>query len=332
MRAEGEFAQGAIPGFRNAPILTDHERHQVGLTYKQRGQDAAIALGHALVDPVRDDRVAHWAGLARRAGVEPALVTCWRGGLRSQIASAWLKEASVPVARVSGGYKAMRQELLQTLEHPPRLKLLAGLTGSGKTRLLAALPIREKVDLEELACHRGSSFGAFMNQSQPSQASFENAVAMGLRGCAKPVLIEDESVVIGSLHVPAALRRLMQVEPVIYVDAPLTERVRNIFTEYVARPLQEGMTADALQAKLAASIHKLSRRLGGALTGETIQEVKAAFAAHPGDEEPHHRWIATLLTNYYDKGYTYAFERGRRDIAFRGTYEECQQWILHQYA
>ena len=40
VRAEIEFARGAIPGAVNLPILTTAEREQVGTCYKRSGQEA----------------------------------------------------------------------------------------------------------------------------------------------------------------------------------------------------------------------------------------------------------------------------------------------------
>lgn len=331
MRSEGEFAQGSLPAFVNAPILDDGERHQVGLTYKEQGQSAAIAHGHRLIGPDRETRVERWARLVGASRSGRALVTCWRGGLRSQIACEWLAAFGCQVIRIEGGYKAMREQLLRTLATPPPLRVLAGLTGCGKTRLLANLPIAEKVDLEGLARHRGSSFGGYLKVPQPSQATFENAVGMALRNCRRPVLIEDEGVSIGSLHQPLALRKALLSTPVVYIEAPLAERVNHIFAEYVAEPLRCGMESEMLRATLVASVHKLARRLGGALTTRVSDQINAAFSEGVLVPERHAAWIGALLTEYYDKGYTYAFHRHNREIAFRGHYEECRQWILAQY-
>src|SRR4051794_10579133 len=98
VRSEGEHADGAIPGFVNAPILTNEERHRVGICYQEQGQDAAIRLGHELVDPHRTERVARWLG----AGPE-LLVGCWRGGLRSRIAAEWIREAGGSAVALQGG-------------------------------------------------------------------------------------------------------------------------------------------------------------------------------------------------------------------------------------
>ncbi len=37
VRSEGEFAKGSLPNSFNLPILSNHERHLVGICYKQKG-------------------------------------------------------------------------------------------------------------------------------------------------------------------------------------------------------------------------------------------------------------------------------------------------------
>ena len=49
VRAPIEFATGSLPNAVNLPLMSDEERHQVGICYKEQGQQAAIELGHQLV-------------------------------------------------------------------------------------------------------------------------------------------------------------------------------------------------------------------------------------------------------------------------------------------
>ncbi len=328
VRSEGEFAAASIPGFQNAPILRNQERHEVGLCYRNRGQTAAIELGYKLVGPVRESRVQEW--LQKTQVHSDLIVACWRGGLRSRIASEWIEASGRPVHLVEGGYKALRHELLKVLEQPYQFLVISGLTGAGKTQLLDALPLREKLNIEALAAHRGSSFGRFMNRPQPTQATFENRLALGLRNCKRPVLVEDESKVIGSLHLPEAIHTAMSQSQLIILESGLRERTQHIYEEYVAEVLESGVDPQKLEAALTASTYKLQRRLGGLLTSRIIAGLQTAFASR--DPEAHFRWIEMLLNEYYDSRYRYSQVHKSRPLAFRGTYEECQQWILNQYA
>lgn len=61
VRAPVEFAQGALPGAVNLPLMVDEERRQVGIAYKQQGLSAAIALGEQLVSgDIKQSRIAAW--------------------------------------------------------------------------------------------------------------------------------------------------------------------------------------------------------------------------------------------------------------------------------
>ena len=168
VRAPAEFAKGHLPNSLNLPILNDEERHQVGLTFKREGQLVATRLGHKLVSgDVKEARIALWQSYI---DTHPeACVMCWRGGQRSQIAQQWLAESGYNVPRISGGYKACRQACLDILEQAAGAQkpwfVLAGRTGVQKTVLLNTLD--NSIDLEGLANHRGSAFGA-QNSPQPS--------------------------------------------------------------------------------------------------------------------------------------------------------------------
>jgi tRNA 2-selenouridine synthase len=172
LRAPGEFARGSVPSAINLPILSDTERADVGTTYKNSGQAAAIELGNRLVSgAVRDARLKAWRDFLTRH--PDARLFCWRGGLRSETAQQWLKAAGVSAPRVAGGYKALRNACLDALGSATTTKrwvVVGGRTGSGKTLLLQRTPLA--IDLEGLANHRGSAFGA-RDTPQPETQSAE---------------------------------------------------------------------------------------------------------------------------------------------------------------
>src|SRR5690606_26249060 len=65
-RAPVEFNKGAFPAAVNRPLMNDLERQKVGTCYKLHGQQAAIELGHRLVnDQTKADRVQTWAAFAK---------------------------------------------------------------------------------------------------------------------------------------------------------------------------------------------------------------------------------------------------------------------------
>jgi tRNA 2-selenouridine synthase len=179
-RAPIEFAKGAFPGAVNLPLMNDHERQRVGTCYKQHGQQAAIVMGHQLVSgAIKAERIQAWADFARAH--PDGYLYCFRGGLRSQIVQQWLKdEAGIDYPRVAGGYKAMRNFLLNTVDQAVAqcdFVLLGGMTGTGKTEVLTQL--RNGLDLEGHANHRGSSFGKRAT-GQPTNIDFENRLAVDL--------------------------------------------------------------------------------------------------------------------------------------------------------
>ncbi len=79
VRAPIEFATGAFPSAVNLPVLEDHERQEVGITYKEEGPEAATALGYQLVSggETKTGRVAAWSELAARN--EHIALYCFRG-------------------------------------------------------------------------------------------------------------------------------------------------------------------------------------------------------------------------------------------------------------
>jgi tRNA 2-selenouridine synthase len=62
------------------------------------------------------------------------------------------------VTHLKGGYKAYRNEILNTLSRLKNIRILSGYTGSGKTEILQSLTDlgEQVIDLEALAHHRGS--------------------------------------------------------------------------------------------------------------------------------------------------------------------------------
>jgi tRNA 2-selenouridine synthase len=311
LRAPVEFAQGAFPGTTNLPLLTDAERHEVGLCYKVAGPKAAIELGHRLVaGNVREARMQGWLNWCRRH--PEGQIYCFRGGLRSVTVQRWLQESGCRVARVHGGYRAMRRFLLRTLDEAAEgtpLVLLSGRTGSGKTRLLRHL--ERAIDLEELARHRGSAFGRRPG-GQPTQIDFENALAIGLlrlgtapsAEASAPIVLEDESKLIGHRLIPPALFARMSISPRVVIDEPLERRVEITLEDYVLAPLGEyqqfhgeGRAQELLAQELLASLDRIRNRLGGLRHAELRRDLLAALGEQQrtGSAETHREWIRSLL-------------------------------------
>ena len=328
LRAPAEFALGAFPGAVNLPLLTDAERAAIGTRYKTCGQTAAIALGEVLVSgATRRTRIDAW-----RAHIDThpgSLLYCWRGGLRSQIAQQWLQEAGVAVARIEGGYKALRSTCLDAIDAfcaSPRLLVLAGRTGSGKTDLLREFDA--SIDLEQLVNHRGSAFGSAFTP-QPTPISFENTLAIELmRKRSHPcLLIEDESRTIGRLALPIALHAAMQAAPLAVIEVSRDERVQRIHHEYVDGPLRAGVTAAELHRRFVDAVDRIRRRLGGQRHADVRSAINTAFGSGVTGSGLHLTWIGMLLDWYYDPMYDHQLMTKHGRIAAAGDRPAIRDFV-----
>ncbi len=339
VRAPTEFGKGAFPHTVNLPLMNDVERQKVGTCYKQHGQQAALDLGHRLVSgALKAERIAAWAAFAR---VNPqGYLYCFRGGLRSQIVQQWLKEAGVAYPRVIGGYKAMRSFLIETIEAAVSecgFVLVGGLTGTGKTEVLAQLD--NALDLERHAHHRGSSFGKQVTP-QPSQIDFENTVAIDMlkqraigRG---QFVVEDEGQIVGSCSVPFSFYQGMQRSPLVWLEDSMEGRVARILRDYVI-DLHKAFVAHygheqggtAFAERLRHSLSSIARRLGGERYQRLSRIMDAALEeqARCGAVDLHRGWIEGLLHEYYDPMYAFQRERKRDRIVFSGGQGEVLEYL-----
>lgn len=339
-RAPVEFVKGAFPGVVNLPLMNDIERQKVGTCYKMHGQQAAIELGHKLVSgKVKAERIQAWADFAR-AHPEGYLY-CFRGGLRSQIVQQWLKaEAGIEYPRVVGGYKAMRTFLLETLQQAVEqcdFVLVGGLTGTGKTEVIAAAS--NSLDLEGHANHRGSSFGKRASP-QPAQIDFENRLAIDIlkkrAAGVESFVLEDESRLIGSCSLPLELHQGMQHFPLIWLEDSFEGRVERILRDYVIDLSAEFVAAQgeeagfpAFAARLRQSLANIVKRLGG----ERYQRLAAVMDAALAEQEAtgrvdlHRGWIEGLLREYYDPMYAYQRESKAERIEFAGEQAAVLEYL-----
>lgn len=267
-RSPAEFALDRLPGAVNWPSLNDEERAQVGTEYVQGSPFAARKQGAVLVARnVARHIETHVQPLERNWR---PLVYCWRGGQRSGALATVLDQIGFTVHVLEGGYQAFRRQVVADLQALPPLSLrvLCGRTGSGKSRLLGAL--REAgaqvLDLEALACHRGSVLGLVPGQPQPSQKAFETQLWQSLRSFdpARPVFLEGESRTIGRLRIPELLLERLRQAPCLQVQMPLSARVELLLQDYAH-----------FSADLPAFCERLSalRELRGAAVVERWQDL-----------------------------------------------------------
>ncbi len=344
VRAPTEFADGAFPCAHNLPLIDDEERHRIGLTYQQQGQDRAIELGEQLVSgDIKAQRVAAWRDFLQRQ--PDAVLYCFRGGMRSRISQQWLRdEAGIHCPRVVGGYKAMRRFLIDELERNSsrcRPIVIGGRTGVGKTRLLAACDAN--IDLEGLAHHRGSAFGHHP-QPQPSQIDFENALSIALlkhlAAGNRAFAVEDESRNIGSRHIPPPFFAALEEAPLVLLEATDEERVEITLQEYVHDSLAAFCTESGggqgfvrWATYLQDSLDRIRRRLGGERHAQASRLLQEAIERHAtaGDTSGHRAWIEFLLHEYYDGMYGYQLRKKAARVVFRGPRAAVLDFLAATY-
>jgi tRNA 2-selenouridine synthase len=291
VRSPSEFLHGHIPGAVNIPLFDDHERKIVGTNYKQVNREAAIYAGlefagRKLAKLVKEGE--------KKAGIEKTLlVHCWRGGMRSN-SMAWLFETiGLTCYLLEGGYKSYRNHVRGTVSRPFSLRVIGGKTGSGKTAILHQLERtgEQVIDLEALARHKGSAFGALGEKEQPSTEQFENDLCRVLAGLdqEKDIWIEDESRNIGKCVIPGELYERMRVSETYFLDIPVEERAKCLVEEYASHD----------QGELKACVLKIQRRLGGERTQTAIESV----------EKKQFFTTAMITLQYYDKAYMHSLEK-----------------------
>lgn len=309
VRSPGEYNHAHIPDAKSIPLFTDEERKVVGTAYKQQSRQAAIKIGLDYFGPKMSEIVRNVELIINSKKILQTetplpianciLVYCWRGGMRSGAISWLLDLYGFKVYTLNGGYKNFRNYVLESFNQPYRFNVVGGFTGSGKTELLQALKTKgEKIiDLEGIACHKGSAFGSIGMPVQPSQEMFENILSGELSAMSSeqqqlhsplsilppPIWIEDESQRIGHINIPSTLWKNMRRSPIYFLDIPFEERLKHLAEEYGQLDTQCMLDA----------IDRIKQKLGG-LAAKQAYEYLAS-----GNTLESFR----ILLKYYDKFY-----------------------------
>lgn len=309
VRSPGEYNHAHLPGAISLPLFTDEERKQVGTAYKQISREKAIKIGldyfgpkmRPMVEQVEEICSKHAAVASPPETQTPKLVLiyCWRGGMRSGAVSWLLDMYGFKVYTLIGGYKKFRNHVLDNFKKPWHFNIIGGYTGSGKTELLKNLKEKGQlvIDLEGIAHHKGSAFGAIGLPPQPTQEMFENLLSCQLSdvGCqeellasgnsqlASPIWLEDESQRIGLVNIPGDLWKNMRRSKIWFLDIPFEERLKHIVPEYGVLD----------QEKLIAAIERISQKLGNLNAKTAILLLKEGKITESFE----------ILLKYYDKFY-----------------------------
>lgn len=289
VRTPEEFKQGHIPGAINFPLFETYERSVTGKTFKKHGSGAAILKGLEFCAGKEGKFIESGRTIAKDNDL---LLHCWRGGIRSA-SLAWLFEtAGIRCFVLRGGYKAYRRYSLKYISHPFKMIVLGGMTGSGKTEILSYIKKlgSQVLELENLAHHKGSAFGALGESAQNSNEQFENEIFGSLYkfNPEEPIWIEDESRNIGKNMIPAGLFSQILNSPLISLETNTEVRISRLVRDYSGYP----------KDYLALCIQKIARRLGGLNTKYALQYL----------EKGDFKKVAELMLDYYDKTYSYSLK------------------------
>ena len=315
VRSPSEYRQGHIPGAISLPLFSDEERACIGTLYKQVGKQPAILKGLELVGPKLSDLVRQVYALA---GAQKKIqVYCWRGGMRSGSVAWLLNTSGFEVEVLIGGYKSWRNYLPEIFSKSLSYLVLGGYTGSGKTEILHALKARgeQVLDLEEIAHHKGSAFGAIGMSPQPTQEHFENELGQALLNLedSRPVWVEDESRMIGKITLPEAFWLKKSSGQVLFLEVPKTERIQRLVKDYTNCPIET----------LKDAILRIHKKLGGVRTQEALEALSKGELAV----------VADLTLHYYDKAYNTGLQTLKKPeqvtrVPCEGEQEERLQSLL----
>ncbi|MGE3825499.1 MAG: tRNA 2-selenouridine(34) synthase MnmH, partial [Bacteroidia bacterium] len=296
VRSEGEYGHAHVPGAISLPLLNNDEREKVGTCYKQKGREEAVLLGFDLVGGKFGDYIRKAKAISNieqgMSNVEQPqiIVYCWRGGMRSNIMAWLIEKTGIKVYVLEGGYKTYRNWALNEFAAPLQLLVLGGKTGSGKTEVLHEMKKagEQFIDLEGLAHHRGSAFGALGQSAQPTTEQFENYLALELVQIdrKKTLWLENESSKIGGVKIPDGIYNKMRATTVVEIEVPLDRRIANITNGYASFP----------KDKLTEATKRIEKKLGNKSMNDALNYL---------NENDFYNWIKILL-DYYDKAYTFS--------------------------
>jgi tRNA 2-selenouridine synthase len=303
VRSPSEYAEDHVPGAASHPVLGDAERSRIGTMHAQDSAFAARRAGAALV--ARNIATMLETSFAAKPRDWAPLVYCWRGGQRSRSLAHMLNEIGWRAAQLEGGYRAYRRHVVTQLVTLPgrfRYQVICGLTGSGKSRLIAALAREgaQVLDLEAMARHRGSLLGDVPDHPQPTQKAFDSQLVAALAAYdpARPVYVESESKKIGTVQLPDTLLGAMRAAECIRLALPQPLRVELLKREYAHFLADHG----ALSARLAHLVPLHGKK--------TIE--RWADAAQVGDWDT---LVGELLALHYDPAYTRSIDRNFPRVA-----------------
>ncbi len=288
VRSPKEFTEDHIPGAINIPLFSNEERAIVGTLYKQVGKDVAIEKGLKIVGEKLAEMVKEYSKYKEKK----LCIYCWRGGMRSGSVVSLLKNLKYDVVQLDNGYKDYRRFVREQFDivHIPELVVLYGLTGVGKTEILQKL--KNSIDLEGFAQHRGSVFGD-IGLTQRSQKMFESLLLQRIITLQKEkrIFIEGEARKIGQTMIPLPVWNAMHKGKKVKVVCLTEERVERLYKEYCSIldvPI------------LIYKIHLIEKFIGKKKGEELISLLQEGRIKE---------MIKVILLEYYDRLYNHTIEQ-----------------------
>lgn len=289
VRSPGEYHEDHIPGAINLPIFSNEERAEVGTIYRLAGRDEAVIRGTEIGGKRIGDII---NALAEYKG-RNIVIGCARGGMRSGAVASLLDSLGIKTFRLKDGYKSYRRYVMKVLHSnpvKPPVFIIQGLTGAGKTEIIKH--IKNSIDIEGLAGHRSSVFGA-IGLEQASQKAFETGFCSSLLRLNDEdyIVLEGESRKVGNLHIPDNIFMQMRKSPAIYIETPVKRRVEIIKKEY-----------DRFQEH--ERVIKIVKSLKNKMSAAKVEKLLELYTSEKIDE-----FIEMLLIDYYDALYGYTLKK-----------------------
>ncbi len=305
VRSPNEYNLDHLPNAINLPVLNNEQRLKIGTIYNKENAFKAKKLGAALIS----ENISKYLKkeFADKPGKWKPLIYCWRGGKRSKAIATVLSEIGWLVYVLKGGYKTYRlsinKEILKIV-NKNKFIVLKGPTGCAKTKILSFFDKKglQILDLENIACHKGSLIGKIPNKKQPSQKLFESNLYCKLKKFdnKSPIFIESESSKIGNLYLPQVILKKIKVSPCIEVSASIRQRIIFLIKDYNA------------YLKLNSSFTDLFEHAKSIVGKEKVKKWKISYKNKNWEKLAFY-----LISDYYDPLYIHNLKTKKNKILFK---------------
>lgn len=308
VRTPKEFELEKVPNSVNIPVLLDEERVVVGTTYVQSSKEEAKKIGVEFISKRLPEIFEQIQELSKKHS--KLVFMCARGGMRSSSITSLFESLGYKVAKLQGGYKAYRDFILNNISKVNenfKYIVVHGRTGVGKTKILnKMIELGASVmDLERMAAHKGSFFGALGEKLPQSQKRFDGEVFEFLRNCkTKYIVVESESKRIGNLYVPESVYSSMTNGRHVFIDTSIPNRLDILMEDYTNVPTKD----------LEDCIMKVARYVSKEKTANYLQLLKEGKLRELGE---------TLIVQYYDPLYEVSIDRHEFELSI--TYEDMDK-------